>query len=161
MTDESGAIDLSKIESLASDGDPVSREHLAALLEGYKQEQEEAANPTLTELKVACAGGLRIVTIPATFELKDGRVFLAEDFRAWGWTPFGVLAIGRFDTEAEDVPDVYQQFNGDQIGGIKLEYAAFIEACETDTEGDESEVTDAEVVEEDTSGDDAAESSSD
>lgn len=123
----SEAVDLSQIK----DGDPLSREELEQLMQPGEEEQAESGTDLMTELQVACAGGLKIVTVPATIELKDKRKFLVEDFRAWGWSPFGVFAIGFFsDDTKEDIErgQRYRVFNGDEVANIELEAETFEKA---------------------------------
>lgn len=150
MPDSNGAVDLSEAaaeESEVRDGDSVSREELAALM-GAAQQQTSDVPP---ELAIACAGGLRVCTIPATVELDDGRRFIVEDFRAWGYCPYGVFAIGCFEEDAAEGVEEYRVFNGDKVNNITLDWKVYTDAIEEANE----------QPEEDTSGDEAAESSSD
>lgn len=124
MPDSNGAVDLAEHASEVKDGETISREDLENLMGGSAPQEPPQEAPR--DLVAACAGGLKVNNIPATVELDDGRVFVAADFRAWGYCPYGVFAIGRFDNAPEDVEE-YRVFNGDKVTSILLDWSAFEE----------------------------------
>lgn len=129
MADE--AVDLSEVG--VKDGESVSRDDLAALLGS----PDLTAPRELDELEKACAGGLRPNAVPCTIYLKDGNVFIVDDFRAWGYTPFGVFAIGRFEDDGEST-ERWRLFNGDEVASIEFDFDALEKANEEEPSGDEA-----------------------
>lgn len=131
------AVDLAAMKDSAE----MSPEDMQALMEPDTVVPQEPTPEQLgrMELERACAGGLNIITIPASIYLTDGTIFQVTDFRAWGWTPFGAFAIGKF---VDDEADTERQIviNGDQIKAVELDldaYNAAVEAAEAE-DGEQS-----------------------
>lgn len=123
MSDE--AIDLSSLAGgeeaeEVRDGEPITKEDLELLM--AQQQQQEAP----ADLVAACAGGLKVNTVPAVIVLESGSEFIVDNFRAWGYCPYGVFAIGRFSDAEEDVEE-YRVFNGDKVNNILIQWAVFEE----------------------------------
>ncbi len=117
------------LAAVAQDSSEMSREEMEALMSPPEEAEPTPEQQGRAELEAACAGGLRIITIPAIIEIKDGRKFRVDDFRAWGWTPFGVFGIGKFEDEAPE-QERQMQFNGDEIKSIELQFDLYNEAAE-------------------------------
>jgi len=139
------AVDLSDFAGASGE---MSREDMEKLMASpdtavpVGDTQEEELSPEeigRIELERACAGGLRIITIPAIIFLKDGRQFNADNFKAWGYSPFGVFAIGNFEDDSDDCPERYRLFNGEEVSSIELGVQAYNAAAE-----EEAAVTEAE-----------------
>lgn len=126
--------------------DNPTPDEVAALLNGLQRApQQEQREPS--SLEIACGGRLMLVQTPAEITLKGadgtaGETFYVTDLQAWGYTPFGILAVGSF---VEDEPeDEWESrvFALDTIHNIKFDkvrYEALIEAIKA--EEDEIEVT--------------------
>lgn len=107
--------------------DQPDPEEVAALLNGLERAKKEVAEQP-SDLEIACAGGMNVVTIPARFTVsyREER-FLANEFRAWAWTPFGVLAIGRWEIDPDDT-EKHVLIHGDQLIEIELQIEPYEDA---------------------------------
>lgn len=116
--------DLSKPPKPSAD--QPAPEEVAALLNGLEKAKREVAEQP-SDLEIACAGGMNVVTIPAKFTVsyKDVR-FAVDEFRAWAWTPFGVLAIGHWEDAA--TTECHILVHGDQIEEIELQMKPYEDA---------------------------------
>lgn len=125
------------------------------MLNSLQREPQEQRQPS--SLEIACGGRLLLVQTPADITLKDGRLFRVVDLQAWGYSPFGILAVGYF-TE-DDGPEVAEEewesrlFAADVIHDIrfnKARYEAIIEEIRAEEEaGNEAEAPEEEPAVED------------
>lgn len=124
---ESNVVDLNKYRDREPSVDAPTPEELAALLNGVSATKQEV--PQESVLDMALGGGKRAVPIPATFHLKDKRVFIASELGSWAWTPFGVYAIGRWE---DDTPETERDmvFAMDTINNYELHTEAYDKAVE-------------------------------
>jgi hypothetical protein len=117
-------------------------DEVAAMLNGLKSEE---ARPAPSQLEIACGGQLMLVQTPATIHLKDADLpaFIVDDIQGWGYTPFGILAVGYFENEnPEDW--VTKLFAADVVHDIEFNKARYeeiineIRAEEEDESGSDS-----------------------
>jgi len=87
---------------------------------GLDEPQQEKRSP----LVEALAGDLRPVAIPAIIKVEDRPAFHAADSFSWGWTPFGVFAIGRYEDDDKDVERPVL-FRGDIVESLELDPSIF------------------------------------
>lgn len=117
-------------------------DEVAALLNGLTKEREQKARQP-SSLEIACGGRLMLVQTPCTIVFKDSdATFVVDDLQAWGWTPFGVLAVGYYDNESSDEADWKSKlFAADTIHNIefnKERYEQIIEAIREEEEAEEA-----------------------
>lgn len=126
-----------------------------------KAPQQEQRQPS--SLEIACGGRLLLVQTPADIVLKDengqaGDEFHVTELQAWGYSPFGILAVGSFDVDAGEDDWESRLFAADTIHNIKFNKARYeeiieeiraeeeAEAAESEEDAPEEEVTEAEPV---------------
>ncbi len=123
-------------ESMSENPTP---EEVAALLNGLNSPPEEH---TPSQLEIAVGGRLLLVQIPARLSFKDDRPdYIVNDLAAWGYTPFGILAVGNFEDAPEDAPEESKVFAGDVVDNItfnKTRYEEIIEEIKAEEEAEEA-----------------------
>lgn len=139
MSDE--AVDLSEFS------EKVTPEQLEELMtNGEGVEDYGFPKQELSPVEKAVAGGLNIVEIPAIIEVEFGgeiRTFYADQFSSWGYTPFGIYAVGRFEDDDEGIVR-NRLFNGDKVVSLDLQIEAYKEALEAAIEAEAAEATESE-----------------
>lgn len=121
-------------------------DEVAALLNGLtKERQPEQREPT--SLEIACGGRLLLVQTPANIVLKaadgtQGDQFYVTDIQAWGYSPFGILAVGSWSPDAPEDEWESRLFAADTIHNIefnKARYEEIIEAIRAEEAAQEDE----------------------
>lgn len=109
--------------------DNPTPDEVAALLNGLQQDPVQQPQPT--QLEIACGGRLLLVQIPATLEFKDDRPnFVVNDLSAWGYSPFGILAVGTYEGSGDDAKEESKVFAGDTVHNITFNKARYEEIIE-------------------------------
>jgi hypothetical protein len=126
-------------QAKAGDAETPSQEDVAGLLNGLRA-QQEAAQREPGELEIACGGQLLLVQCPAIFLINNTEEFVVNDLQAWGWTPFGVLAVGHYAKDDEGVERSIL-FRGEEISSIELQkdlYQQILTDLKAEAEAEES-----------------------
>lgn len=133
--------------------DKPSPDEVAALLNGLQRApQQEQRQPS--SLEVACGGRLMLVQTPAEITLKGsdgtaGETFYVTDLQAWGYTPFGILAVGSYTPDASEDDWESRVFAVDTIHNIKFDkvrYEAIIEEIKAEEAAAEAEDAPEEII---------------